>query len=355
MNPSATRIMAATRKELSDAAPVWFMRQAGRSLSQYRLLRQRMTLLEMVRDPAVCCEVTCMPVDLLGVDAAVLFADIMLPLEGMGVPFQMEDGVGPVVTDPLRTQLQIDRLRVVSPEEATPYLFEAIGLARRALGQRAALIGFGPSPFTLACYLVEGKGSRDFPHVRALMYGQPRLWHQLMGTLTEVLARYLVAQIEAGAQLVQVFDSWAGILDAQAYRDSVAPHLRRLFARLEPSAPAIYFSTGSTHLLGAIAEVGAAGISVDWRLSLAEAWSQIGPDFFLQGNLDPALVLGPWEVLERGAMAVLEGAAGRPGHIFNLGHGVLPESDPGQLRRLVEFVHEFDPKLVQPLRDRGQG
>ncbi|MHB8395429.1 MAG: uroporphyrinogen decarboxylase [Candidatus Dormibacteria bacterium] len=353
MSPSAARMLAASRQEPTDSTPVWFMRQAGRSLPQYRLLRQRMTLLEMVRDPAVCCQVTCMPVELLGVDAAVLFADIMLPLEGMGVPFQMEDGVGPVVTDPIRTEDQIDALRVVAAEEATPYLFEGIRLARRELGGRAALIGFGPSPFTLACYLVEGRGSRDFPHVRALMYAQPSLWSRLMRTLTEVLSRYLVAQVDSGAQLVQVFDSWAGVLDEQSYRELVAPHLSKLFGDLRTAAPAIYFSTGSPHLLGAIAEIGAPGISVDWRLPLREAWSRVGPDFFLQGNLDPALVLSRWEDLERGARAVLKGAGGQPGHIFNLGHGVLPDSDPSQLRRLVEFVHEFSGEYRAPARDRG--
>jgi len=354
MNPAA-RLLAAARRESVDATPVWFMRQAGRSLPGYRALRQRLSLLEMVRQPELCAEVTCMPVDLLGVDAAVLFADIMLPLEGMGVPFEIQEGVGPVVTDPIRSRAQVERIRMVAAEEATPYLFSAIRIARQRLGERAALIGFAASPFTLACYLVEGRGSRDYPHVRALMHGEPRLWHQLMATLTEILSGYLRAQVAAGAQLVQVFDSWVGVLDAAAFRGHVAPHLGRLFQALAESAPALYFSTSSSHLLAEIAATGTPGVSVDWRLPLDRAWATVGHDRFIQGNLDPALVLCPWPVLRPAAETVLNQANGRPGHIFNLGHGVLPDSDPEQLQRLVNLVHSFTPGAPADLGGREGG
>ncbi len=334
------RMLAAASCRPTDATPVWFMRQAGRSLPQYRRLRERLTLIEMVRDPELCAQVTCLPVDVLGVDAAVLFADIMLPLEGMGVDFEIREEVGPVIAEPIRTEAQVDRLRVLPAQEATPYLFEAIPLIRGELGSRAALMGFGAAPFTLAAYLVEGHGSRDYPTVRALIYREPRLWARLMNTLTEVLARYLEAQAAAGAHMVQLFDSWVGVLDAKTFRAHVAPHLRRLVGRVSARAPLVYFSTASGHLLGEVAACQPAGISVDWRVPLDQAWDLVGRDRFLQGNLDPALCLAPWEELALGARRVLQVAAKRPGHIFNLGHGVLPGTDPGQLRRLVELVHE---------------
>lgn len=341
----ASRMLAATRLESSDATPAWFMRQAGRSLPSYRALRQRLSLLDMVRDPAVAAEVTLMPVDLLGVDAAVLFADIVLPLEGLGVAFEIREGVGPVIDEPIRSGEQVARLRVVDPLESTPYLFETIHLVRRSLGDRAALVGFGPSPFTLACYLVEGSGSRDYPHVRALMQGQSSLWEALMRTLTTVLTAYLTAQAHAGAQIVQIFDSWVGVLPGEAYQRQVVPHLQEMFRALDGVVPALYFSTGSTHLMEGIRSTGAPGVSVDWRQGLSQAWSQLGYDHFIQGNLDPALLLAPLPILDAGVRGVLDQAAGRPGHIFNLGHGVLPESDPGRLRHVVDMVHELTSDL----------
>jgi uroporphyrinogen decarboxylase len=316
------------------------MRQAGRSLPQYRALRERFSFMELATTSDLCVEVTCLPVDILGVDAAVVFADIMLPLQGMGVDFEIREGVGPVIPNPIRSEAQVAELRVVEAEEATPYLFPAIRAARERLGRRAALVGFGPAPFTLACYLVEGQGSRDFPRVRALIHAEPRVWNRLMTTLTEVLARYLISQARAGADVVQLFDSWVGILDRATFAVHVAPHLRALLERLRAVVPVIYFSTASSHLLGAIAAAGPDGVSVDWRLPLDEAWAVVGPERFIQGNLDPAFVLAPWHELESAALVVLREAGGRPGHIFNLGHGVLPTSSPDQLRRLVELVHE---------------
>jgi len=336
----ADRFLAATRCEKLDTTPVWFMRQAGRSLPEYRALRERFSFMELATTSDLCVEVTCLPVDILGVDAAVVFADIMLPLQGMGVDFEIREGVGPVIPNPLRSEDEVARLHVVEAEQATPYLFPAIRAARERLGRRAALIGFGAAPFTLACYLVEGQGSRDFPRVRTLIHSDPAIWERLMTTVTEVSARYLTAQAAAGADVVQLFDSWVGVLDRDTFQVHVAPHLRRLLERLRPVVPVIYFSTASAHLLDAIAATGPDGVSVDWRVPLGEAWAVIGAGRFIQGNLDPALVLAPWPELESAALAVLAQAGGRPGHIFNLGHGVLPPSSPDQLRRLVELVHE---------------
>ena len=349
MSVGRARLLAAVRREQVDATPVWFMRQAGRSLPQYRELRRRWGLMEMVHQPELCAEVTCMPVELLGLDAAVLFADIMLPLEGMGVPFEVREEVGPWVNDPVRSAAQVRALRSPAVGEAYPFLLEGIRIARERLGERAGLIGFGPSPFTLACYLVEGHGSRDYPALRGLLRGEPELLAQLLGTLTDHLGDYLLAQAEAGCEVVQVFDSWVGVLDERAFREHLLPHLRRLFDRLRGRVPAIYFSTASTHLLPAFSDLGAAGISVDWRVPLDTAWDTVGADHFLQGNLDPAALLAPWERLRPLAADVLARARGRRGHVFNLGHGVLPETEPAQLRRLVEYVHEFGGREGRPL------
>ncbi|MFZ0994578.1 MAG: uroporphyrinogen decarboxylase [Candidatus Dormiibacterota bacterium] len=340
MIEGADRFLAATRCEKLDTTPVWFMRQAGRSLPQYRALRERFSFMELATTSDLCVEVTCLPVDVLGVDAAVVFADIMLPLQGMGVDFEIREGVGPVIANPLRSEDEVARLRVIDAEQATPYLFPAIRASQERLGRRAALIGFGAAPFTLACYLVEGHGSRDFPRVRTLIHSDPGIWERLMTTVTEVSARYLTAQAAAGADVVQLFDSWAGILDRATFETHVAPHLERLLERLRPVVPVIYFSTASAHLLAAIAATDPDGVSVDWRVPLSEAWEVVGFHRFIQGNLDPALVLAPWPELESAALGVLAEAGGRPGHIFNLGHGVLPSSSPEQLRRLVELVHE---------------
>ncbi|MGC2193015.1 MAG: uroporphyrinogen decarboxylase [Candidatus Dormiibacterota bacterium] len=343
MTEGAERFLAATRRQPVDATPVWFMRQAGRCLPQYRALRERFGFLELATNPDLSSEITCMPVEILGVDAAVVFADIMLPLQGMAVDFEIREAVGPVIAHPIRTERQVSQLRVVEADEATPYLFPAIRGARERLGRRAALVGFGAAPFTLACYLVEGQGSRDYPHVRALIHSDPELWHRLMATLTEVLARYLLAQAQAGADVVQLFDSWVGVLDRATFVRHVAPHLQALIGRLRPMLPVVYFSTSSGHLLEAVVATGPDGVSVDWRLPLGRVWATLGPGRFIQGNLDPALVLAPWPILEAGAREVLAEVDHRPGHIFNLGHGVLPESDPEQLRRLVELVHQWGP------------
>jgi uroporphyrinogen decarboxylase len=334
------RFLAAANRQPVDTTPVWFMRQAGRSLPEYQALRERHDFLEIAKTPELCVEATMMPVRRLGVDGAVLFADIMLPLDGMGVEFRIEPSVGPVIPNPIRTEADIERLRVIEAKEATPYLFEAIRMLRRELGEKAALLGFSGAPFTLACYLVDGRASREYPRTKAMMYGEPRLWHKLMATLTEVVIRYLREQIAAGAEAVQLFDSWLGLLGPIEFQEMVLPYTKRIFDSLRGHAPSIHFSTGTTSLLPLLASAGSDVVSVDWRLPLGDAWRQIGFDKAIQGNLDPAVLLASDEAIAVGALNVLKRAAGRPGHIFNLGHGILPQTSPEPLERLVELVHE---------------
>lgn len=334
------RMLAASRLDAVDATPIWFMRQAGRCLAEYRLMRERYELLTIAKTPELAAKVSLMPVERLQVDGAVVFADIMLPLEGMGVEFAIEAEVGPVVGHPLRTEAAIRRLRVVDAEEATPYVFEAVRLLRRELAGRAAVVGFAGAPFTLACYLVEGRPSRDFPRTKALMLGEPAVWQRLMETLTEVIVRYLHGQVAAGAQIVQLFDSWAGVLGPTDYERSILPYTTRVVSEIQArGVPVIHFSTGTSSLLELIARTGSRVVSVDWRERLDRAWARVGFDRGLQGNLDPSVMLAPWEVIRERAREILEQAAGRRGHIFNLGHGVLPETDPDALARLVDFVH----------------
>jgi uroporphyrinogen decarboxylase len=335
------RMVGALRHQPVDRTPVWFMRQAGRSLAAYRELRERYDILTITRTPELCARVTLMPVDELGVDAAVLYADIMLPLVGMGVPFSIDPGVGPIIHEPLRSAADIARLMVVeSAEEATPDLFAAIRGIRRQLDGRAAVIGFAGAPFTVASYLIEGHPSRDYARSKALMHGDPQLWDQLMEKLAEVTVRYLRAQVSAGVSTLQLFDSWVGSLSRRDYEARVLPHVQRIFAALaDTGVPRIYFGTGCSHLLEAMATAGSDAVSVDWRLPLDEAWRRIGLRLGIQGNLDPTVVLAPWPVVEGEVRRVLGEAGGRAGHVFNLGHGVLPDTDPATLRRIVELVH----------------
>jgi uroporphyrinogen decarboxylase len=333
-------LVRACRREPTERTPVWFMRQAGRCLAEYRALRERYGILEMARTPELCARVTTMPVDRLGVDGAVLYADIMLPLDGMGVPFHIEPELGPIVERPVRTLDDVRRLRVIAAEEATPYLFETIRMLRRDLRPEVALIGFAGAPFTLASYLVEGRPSRDHARTKAMLFGAPEVWDALMTTVAEVTARYLRAQIAAGVQVVQLFDSWAGALAPGDYARSVLPHTRRIFAALAGlGVPRIHFATGNPALLPLLAAAGCEVVSVDWRLPLDEAWAAIGPGLGIQGNLDPGVCLAPFEVVADRARDVIRRANGRPGHVFNLGHGVLAETDAGTLARLAELVH----------------
>jgi uroporphyrinogen decarboxylase len=332
------RFVRACRREPVDATPVWFMRQAGRSFAAYRKLRERHGILELAKNPELCAEVTLMPVRELGVDAAVLFADIMLPLEPMGVGLRIEPEVGPIIDRPIRSAADVEALRAFDPDEVS-FTLDAIRLVRSELDGKAGVIGFSGAPFTLACYLVEGRPSRDFPVAKAFMYREPAAWHDLMGRLSRMVVAYLRAQVAAGAEVVQLFDSWVGGLGPADYRQFVQPHVRRIFDALA-DVPTIHFGTGTAALLELMAEAGGDVIGIDHRVSLAESWRRVGYDRGIQGNLDAARVLAGWDATAAGARAILAEAEGRPGHVFNLGHGVLPQSDTDLLRRLVAFVHE---------------
>jgi uroporphyrinogen decarboxylase len=334
-----SRFLAAAHREAVDRTPIWFMRQAGRSLPEYRALRERYDFMTMATTPELAVEATLMPVHRLGVDAAVLFADIMLPLASLGVEFVIQPGVGPIVPQPIRSAADVDRLTTLPPEESTSFVLEALRLLRVELGGRTALLGFAGAPFTLACYLIEGRPSREFPLAKALMYGEPAIWHQLMDRLSAITIDYLRAQIYAGADAVQLFDSWLGLLDAKTYVAMVLPYTKRIFAAIEALTPAIHFSTGTGALLPEIASTGCSVISVDWRMPLAEVWDRTGTGVALQGNLDPSLLLAPWPAVAEGARDVLRQAAGRRGHIFNLGHGILPQTNPEVLAEVVRLVH----------------
>lgn len=315
------------------------MRQAGRSLPEYRAVRERFDLLEICRRPELCAEVTLQPVQRLGVDAAVMFADIMLPLLGMGVDLQLVENVGPVIADPIRTLAQVQRLRRLDALEALPYVLESIRLVRRELAPPRAVIGFAGAPFTLAGYLIEGKPSRDFVLTKQVMYRERALWDALAGKLAELVVTYLTAQVEAGVDVVQVFDSWVGCLSADDYREFVLPWMRRIFTALEPlGVPVIHFGTGTAALLPLMREAGGDVFGVDWRLPIEVAWERVGTDRGIQGNLDPARVLASFEAARAGADRILRGVAGRPGHIFNLGHGVHPDTPVENLQRLVAHV-----------------
>jgi uroporphyrinogen decarboxylase len=332
------RFLRACRSQPVDATPVWFMRQAGRTFPAYRALRERYGILELAKTPELCAQVTLMPVHDLGVDAAVMFADIMLPLEPMGVSLRIEPEVGPIIDQPIRSAADVDRLRPFDPEGVS-FTLEAIRLVRRELEGKAGLIGFSGAPFTLACYLIEGRPSRDYAMAKAFMYREPASWHRLMERLSAMIVAYLRAQVDAGAEVIQLFDSWVGGLGPADYAAFVQPHVRRIFDGL-PGVPSIHFGTGTTALLELMADAGGDVIGIDHRVSLAEAWRRVGPDRGIQGNLDAARLLAGWEATEAGGRAVLSEAGNRPGHVFNLGHGVLPDTDPKVLRRLVDFVHE---------------
>jgi uroporphyrinogen decarboxylase len=329
-------LVRAARREPVERTPVWFMRQAGRSLPEYREVRRGRTLFDVVRDPDLCAEVTLQPVRRHDVDAAVMFADIMLPVLGMGVDVELVENVGPVVQQPIASAVDVERLRVGEPDAS---ILEAIGIVRRELRDDQAVVGFCGGVFTVAGYLVEGKPSRDFTKVKTLMYKEPQVWHALCDKLAETFATYVRAKADAGADVVQLFDSWVGALSVADYVEFVAPYSARILEALD--VPTIHFGTGTTHLLRAMSGAGGDVIGLDWRIPLDEGWSLAGEDRGVQGNLDPTLLLGPWERIEAGTRDVLDRARARPGHIFNLGHGVLPGTDPSVLSRLRELVHEL--------------
>jgi uroporphyrinogen decarboxylase len=329
----------AARRQPVERTPVWFMRQAGRSLPEYRALRERHTFWEVAGDSDLCAEVTLQPVRRHGVDAAVMFADIMTPVLALGVGVDLVEGVGPVIDTPICSAADVARLRPPeSPEDAYAPLLGAIRNVRGELADEQAVVGFCGGPFTVAGYLVEGKPSREFATVKALMYSEPAVWHALMETLSECFAAYVVAQVRAGADVIQLFDSWVGVLSPADYEEFVAPWSARILKAVD--VPTIHFGTGTASLLPGMAAAGGDVIGLDWRLPLDEGWGLIGEQHGVQGNLDPALLLGPWDRVETAVDDVLRRADGRAGHIFNLGHGVLPGTEASVLTRLAAFVRE---------------
>jgi uroporphyrinogen decarboxylase len=332
----APLLVRAARREPVERTPVWFMRQAGRSLPEYREIRKEHSLFEICARPELCAEVTLQPVRRHDVDAAVMFADIMSPVLGMGIDIELVEGVGPVVREPIRSAADVARLRLPDPEEAFAHLLDGVRIVRGELAREKAVIGFCGGPFTVAGYLVEGKPSRDFPRLKALMYSEPETWHALMERLSDAFAAYVQATVRAGADVIQLFDSWVGALSPSDYAEFVGPYSARILAAVE--VPTIHFGTGTATLLELMAEAGGDVIGLDWRIPLADGWAAVGPHKGVQGNLDPTVLLGPWARVATAADAILDAAALRPGHIFNLGHGVLPQTDPAVLGRLVEHV-----------------
>jgi len=336
------RFLKACRREPVDATPVWFMRQAGRYMADYRELRQRHSLLDICRSPELAVAVTLQPVDAIEVDAAILFSDLLIPFTPMGLEFDFVKGEGPSIAQPIRGADDVERLRRFEPREALSFVLETIRLLRRELDDRVPLIGFGGAPFTLAAYAIEGGPSTTYARTKAFMYTQPDAWHRLCGRFADTMSDYLTAQVEAGVQALQVFDSWAGALGRADYREFVQPHSQRIFDALRTlDVPVVHFGVGTAAILRDLATAGGDVIGVDWRLPLDDAWAIIGHDRGIQGNLDPTVLLGPRDRLFAAADDVLRRAAGRPGHIFNLGHGILPNTPLEHVQELAKRVHQF--------------
>jgi uroporphyrinogen decarboxylase len=335
------RFLKALRLERADCTPVWFMRQAGRYMKSYRAVREKHRLMEMFKTPELAAQVTLQPVHSFSVDAAIIFADILLPLEGMGIKFEFPSGGGPQICTPLRTFSDIQSLRVANPEEDLGFVLEALKMVRSEIDQKTPLIGFAGAPFTLASYAIEGAASAQYLFTKDLMHRDQAAWNSLMEKFRETIIGFLKAQVRSGAQAVQIFDSWAGCLSPSDYRDYVLPHNQVIFRELKKEGiPSIHFGTGTAGFLDLVRESGGDVISVDWRISLRDAWDSIGADVGIQGNLDPVALMAPWPALRNAAKKILDDAGGRPGHIFNLGHGILPSTPEDSVRALAEFVHE---------------
>ncbi len=340
------RFLRACRREPVDCTPVWFMRQAGRYMAEYRAIREKHTLLEICQQPELAAEVTLQPVRTLGVDAAILFADILLPAIPLGVGLEFAKGEGPVLLHPVRSMEDVKRLRPVDPERDLGYVMKAIRILRRLLGS-TPLIGFCGAPFTVASYLIEGRSSREFVVTKTMMYSSPETWHALMNHLSNVLAEYLAAQVRAGAQAVQLFDSWVGALSPQDYAEFVQPYSRRVLQAAEATGvPVIHFGTGTSTLLPAMKAAGGTVIGLDWRIPLSDGWKAVGNDVAVQGNLDSAVLFAPLPEIKKRVHEILAQAGGRPGHIFNLGHGILQGTPVDNVKAVVDMVHEYSGSQV---------
>ena len=335
------RFLKACRREPVDCTPVWFMRQAGRYMAEYRALRVKHSILELCKTPELAAQVTLQPIDRFPLDAAIIFADILLPLEPMGLSLEFAAGEGPVIHNPVRNQADIERLNIIDGGELD-YVAEAIRQARSALNGRVPLIGFAGAPFTLASYAIEGGSSRNYLLTKQLMYNEPKAWHQLMDKFARVITGYLRRQIKAGAQAIQLFDSWVGCLSVGDYVEYVMPHVQLIFEGLKrEGVPMIHFGTGTSAMLPQMREAGGDVIGVDWRIPLDEAWARVGHDVAVQGNLDPLTLFAPLHEIERRVEDILRRAGGRPGHIFNLGHGILPTTPIEHVAATIDMVHKL--------------
>lgn len=332
------RFLKACRGEPVDTTPVWIMRQAGRYMEEYRAVRAKHSFLDVCHVPELACEVTLQPLDRLGVDAAILFSDIMIPLEGMGC--EIDFNPGPVFAEPVRTAADVEKLRVCEPEADVPYVMEAVKLIRRELAGKVPLIGFSGAPFTLASYMVEGKGSREFANLKRMMYAAPDVYAALMDKVSETVVRYLNAQVAAGAQALQVFDTWGGILSPADYAEYVLPYSQRVIDGLDKTVPIIHFVKGAGGFLDLVMQAGGDVLGIDWHIDLSDAIAKVDGRFSVQGNMDPTLLLGTPELVVRRAREVVEKGKAARGHVFNLGHGILPMTPVENAVALVEAVHE---------------
>lgn len=343
-----SRFIRASRRETTDATPVWFMRQAGRYMPEYRAVRSSITMLEAIRSAEIAHQVTMQPINAFNLDAAIIFADILTPLIGMGIDLDFIKGEGPHIENPLRANRDVDMLATPPSEETMPFAFEAIRLTVADLTPRnIPLIGFAGAPFTLASYAIEGGGSKNYEHTKGMMYSEPAAWKRLMDKLVTVLNDFLAQQVKAGVSALQIFDSWVGAVGPRDFARFVAPYTKQVIeAAQKTGVPVTYFSTGTGTMLDQIADLGSDVVSIDWRMGLDKAWAQLKPHQAIQGNLDPLLLFAPWREVQAATDEILAQADGRPGHIFNLGHGILPGTPVETVRRLADYVHEKTAKKL---------
>ena len=351
--PYNDTFLRACRREPVEYTPMWMMRQAGRYMPEYRAIREKHGFLEMCRTPELAVEVTMQPVDLIGVDAAIMFSDILVSFPGMGLDLEFAKGEGPLIHNPIRTAADVAKLRVADPHEHTGFVMETIKILRRELENKVPLIGFAGAPFTLASYAIEGRGTRDYENCKALMWGDPVAWDALLTTFSDTTIAYLNAQIDAGAQAVQLFDSWVGYVAPLDYERSVLPHTKRVIdevtahgrATVTGGVPLIHFANGATSMIDLVQKAGGDVVGVDWRLDMSRAVQQIDARFAIQGNIDPVALFAPDDALEEMVVDILEKVGTRPGHIFNLGHGIHKTSDPEKARAMLRFVHEHSRRI----------
>ncbi len=355
MNEDRYPFLRACRRQATEYTPIWLMRQAGRYMKEYRALRKKYSFLEMCKNPELAAQVTLQPIEKFKLNAAIIFSDILIPLEPMGVEFEFVKGEGPVFYHPLKEMKDVERLKVIEPEEEISFLMKAIQIVRRELTGKIPLIGFSGAPFTLASYVIEGGHSKNYILTKSLMYQDRSTWDALMEKISEVLIRYINAQIRSGVQALQIFDSWVGCLTPSDYEEYVLPYSKKVIEGVGRSVPLIHFATSSATLLKLMKRAGGDVIGVDWRINIREAWERIGYDVAIQGNLDPVILFGPMDLIEREVKRILDCVEGRPGHIFNLGHGILPNTPPDHVAALIEAVHQYSKKSPLLKREGGKG